>query len=690
MMIKIKMAHIKRIMIVALLMLSQATILKAEDGHALWLRNHSAIKVNISSLVRSATVDLATAELKNGWLGKENMVIKLNLSKNPAIKGDGFQLEESAINARTELGLLYGAYELLRRQYLNLPQRNFISNPSYSRRILNHWDNLDGSIERGYAGSSIFWGNAANGLNITAQDREKWKAYARANASIGINGAVLNNVNAAAKILSPAYLEKVKAIAESLRPYGIKTYLSVNFSSPVLIGKLKKADPLDPQVRLWWKDKAAEIYKLIPDFGGFLVKANSEGQPGPQDYGRTHVDGANMLADALAPFNGIVMWRAFVYNPTPEDRTKQAYKEFLPLDGAFKKNVILQVKNGPLDFQPREPFSPLFGAMSNTPVMPEFQITQEYLGASRQLVFLSTLWEECLNSDTYKNRKGSTVAACTDGSLSKTDFTAIAGVANIGNDMNWTGHTFAQANWYAFGRLAWNNKLESKTIAGEWIKQTFLDDKEKKTDANFIKTIQEIMLDSREAAVDYMMPLGLHHIFAEGHHYGPAPWFSNDKIRPDWTSVYYHKADTAGIGFDRTRSGSDAVDQYHEPLSSTFNNLSSCPEMYLLWFHHVPWSYRLKNGKDLWTELCIRYDHGVQQVRSFQKDWDKIKGSIDSERFTEVQSKLRTQSRDAQIWKDACLLYFQQFSKREIPFEIERPVHDLQSLKELTKSRDYE
>jgi alpha-glucuronidase len=690
MMIKIKMAHIKRIMIVALLMLSQATILKAEDGHALWLRNHSAIKVNISSVVRSATVDLATAELKNGWLGKENMVIKLNLSKNPAIKGDGFQLEESAINARTELGLLYGAYELLRRQYLNLPQRNFISNPSYSRRILNHWDNLDGSIERGYAGSSIFWGNTANGLNITNQDREKWKAYARANASIGINGAVLNNVNASAKILSPAYLEKVKAIAESLRPYGIKTYLSVNFSSPVLIGKLKKADPLDPQVRLWWKDKAAEIYKLIPDFGGFLVKANSEGQPGPQDYGRTHVDGANMLADALAPFNGIVMWRAFVYNPTPEDRTKQAYKEFLPLDGAFKKNVILQVKNGPLDFQPREPFSPLFGAMSNTPVMPEFQITQEYLGASRQLVFLSTLWEECLNSDTYKNGKGSTVAACTDGSLSKTDFTAIAGVANIGNDMNWTGHTFAQANWYAFGRLAWNNKLESKTIAEEWIKQTFLDDKEKKTDANFVKITQEIMLESREAAVDYMMPLGLHHIFAEGHHYGPAPWFSNDKIRPDWTSVYYHKADTAGIGFDRTRSGSDAVDQYHEPLSSTFNNLSSCPEMYLLWFHHVPWSYRLKNGKDLWTELCIRYDHGVQQVRSFQKDWDKIKGSIDSERFTEVQSKLRTQSRDAQIWKDACLLYFQQFSKREIPFEIERPVHDLQSLKELTKSRDYE
>lgn len=676
--------------IVALLMLSHATISKAEDGQALWLRNHSAIKVSISCTVHSPVIDLATDELKKGWLGRENMALKLNLSKNPAIKGDGFQLEESAINARTALGLLYGTYELLRLQYLKLPQRNFISNPSYSRRILNHWDNLDGSIERGYAGNSIFWGNTANGLDITNQDREKWKAYARANASIGINGAVLNNVNASAKVLTEAYLEKVKAIAESLRPYGIKTYLSVNFSSPVLIGKLKKADPLDPQVQQWWKDKVAEIYKLIPDFGGFLVKANSEGQPGPQDYGRTHVDGANMLADALAPFDGIVMWRAFVYNPSPEDRTKQAYKEFLPLDGTFRKNVILQVKNGPLDFQPREPFSPLFGAMSKTPVMPEFQITQEYLGASKQLVFLSTLWEECLNSDTYKIGKGSTVAACTDGSLSKTDFTAIAGVANIGNDVNWTGHTFAQANWYAFGRLAWNNKLESKVIATEWIKQTFLDYKEKITDANFVKTTQNIMLESRDAAVDYMMPLGLHHIFAEGHHYGPAPWFSNDKIRPDWTSVYYHKADTGGIGFDRTRNGSDAVDQYHEPLSSTFNNLSSCPEMYLLWFHHVPWSYRLKNGKDLWTELCVRYDHGVQTIRFFQKDWDKMKGSIDSERFTEVQSKLRTQCRDAQIWKDACLLYFQQFSKREIPFEIERPIHDLQSLKELTKSRDYQ
>jgi len=683
-------AHINKLIIIALLVLGGSTLLKAEDGQALWLRGNSNIKVTVSGPGHSPVVDVAIAELKRGWRGKPDMVLNLRISDNPAIKGDGFQLEESAISARTELGLLYGAYELLRSQYLGVTNRRFVSNPSYSRRILNHWDNLDGSIERGYAGRSIFWGEKENGLSITEQDKEKWTAYARANASIGINGSVLNNVNASAKILSKPYLEKVRAIAERLRPYGIKTYLSVNFSSPVLIGKLKKADPLDPQVQQWWKDKVKEIYALIPDFGGFLVKANSEGQPGPQDYGRTHVDGANMMADALEPFGGIVMWRAFVYNPSPEDRTKQAYKEFLPLDGAFRKNVILQVKNGPLDFQPREPFSPLFGGMTKTPVMPEFQITQEYLGGSKQLVFLSTLWEECLNSDTYQYGKGSTVAACTDGSLSKTDFTAIAGVANIGNDINWTGHTFAQANWYAFGRLAWNNKLESKVIAAEWIKQTFLDSKEKKTDAKFVKTVQGMMMESRDAAVDYMMPLGLHHIFAEGHHYGPAPWFSNDKIRADWTSVYYHKADEQGIGFDRTRNGSDAVDQYHEPLSSTFNNLSSCPEMYLLWFHHVPWSYRLKSGNDLWTELCLRYDRGVNKVRSFQKDWDRMDSAIDKERFQEVQSKLRTQSRDAQIWKDACLLYFQQFSKREIPFEIERPVHDLQSLKELTKSRDYQ
>jgi len=662
---------------------------KAEDGSALWLRNVTNTNLKVNTNVRSTTVDIAVKELKNGWLGEPNATFGLRISKDKTIIGDGFKIEKSGISAKTSLGLLYGTYELLRCQYLGLPYHNFSSNPSYQRRVLNHWDNLDGSIERGYAGKSIFW-QGKDGLEITEQNIQTWKAYARANASIGINGTVLNNVNASAKILSPAYLLKVQKIAETIRPYGIKTYLSVNFSSPVLIGGLTTADPLNPQVRAWWKKKAAEIYQLIPDFGGFLVKANSEGQPGPQDFGRTHVDGANMIGDALSSFNGVVMWRAFVYSPSPEDRTKQAYNEFLPLDGKFKANVIVQIKNGPLDFQPREPFSPLFGAMRKTPIMPEFQITQEYLGWSKQLVFLSTMWEECLNIDTYSHGKGSTVAACTDGSLQNNQFTAIAGVANIGSDVNWTGHTFAQANWYAFGRLAWNNKLNSEVIAQEWIKQTFLDPKPKENADEFTGILQQMMMDSREAAVNYMMPLGLHHIFAEGHHYGPAPWFTNPNIRADWTSVYYHKADSIGLGFNRSRSGSGAVDQYNEPLATELNDIGTCPEKYLLWFHHVPWSHQLKNGNDLWTELCIRYDTGLQTVRSFQKNWDKIENRIDAERFAEVQSKLRTQCQDAQIWKDACLLYFQTFSKRPIPFNVERPVHSLETLEKLTKSKDYQ
>jgi len=679
----------KKITFMMLMIISFAKLLRAEDGHELWLRNHSGLPVTVHVPHSSPVLDIAKRELKNNWLGSKNAVLQLNITRDASIKGDGYRLERSAITAKTDLGLLYGTYELLRRQYLGKPYDKFSSNPSYSRRILNHWDNLTGTIERGYAGRSIFWRPGETALTVTADDIALWTEYARANASIGINGTVLNNVNASSKILTAAYLERVRKIAGVMRPYGLKVYLSVNFSSPVNIGQLKTSDPLDPAVKKWWAAKAKEIYALVPDFGGFLVKANSEGQPGPQDFGRTHADGANMLADVLSGYGGIVMWRAFVYQPSEQDRTKQAYSEFVPFDGKFRKNVILQVKNGPLDFQPREPFSALFGAMNQTPVMAEFQITQEYLGQSNQLVFLSTLWEECLKSDTYQKGKGSTVAAVTDGSVQQHTLTAIAGVANIGLDRNWSGHIFAQANWYAFGRLAWNNQLESRDIAGEWIRQTFLNAADQSKENNFVKPVQEIMMLSREAAVNYMMPLGLHHIFAEGHHYGPAPWFANPKVRVDWTSVYYHKADTSGIGFDRSSTGSNALAQYHEPLSSRFNDLKTCPEIYLLWFHHVPWTYRLKNGRELWPELCYRYDAGLQQVRSFQRSWDQIEGLIDQERFSAVQSKLRTQCRDAQIWKDGCLLYFQQFSKKEIPFDIERPVHDLEALKILDSSKTY-
>jgi alpha-glucuronidase len=670
-------------------MISMTIYLHAEDGHNLWLRYKSNGSVNVICKKTSPTLVIAKQELEQGWQGKNGASVALTIIKDKAIKGDGFKFGSNSVQANTELGILYGVYELLRCQQTDQAIQEGIYNPSYERRLLNHWDNLDGSIERGYAGLSIFWRNEKDSLTVTEDDKILWQAYARANASIGINGAVLDNVNASPLVLTTTCLGKVKAIAEVLRPYGMKTYLSVKFSSPSLIGGLITSDPLDPEVIQWWNDKVKEIYTMIPDFGGFLVKANSEGQPGPQNFGRTHADGANMMADALNPFGGIVMWRAFVYETSGGDRAKQAYSEFMPLDGQFRNNVIIQIKNGPIDFQPREPFSPLFGAMKKTSVMPELQITMEYLGQSIHLVFLAPMWEEFLKSDTYQEGNRSTVARCTDGSIYPQAHTAIAGVSNIGLDANWCGHHFAQANWYAFGRLAWNNRLASETIADEWIKLSFFPrqtDQIKTSNTiqwreQFLIPVKQMMLRSREAAVDYMMPLGLHHIFAGDHHYGPGPWYAPKGLRPDWTPPYYHQADTNGIGFDRTRTGSNAVSQYHEPLCSQFNETNTCPEIYLLWFHHLPWNYKMKNGRTLWDEMCYRYDSGVQQVRLFQKIWDQVQPFIDAQRFTEVQSKLRRHCGDAQKWKDGCLLYFQQFSRRPIPFEIERPVYDLDDLK---------
>jgi len=663
--------------------------LKAEDGHNLWLRGKSTSSVNVISSKQSPTLDIARQELQQSWQGKAQASIVFTVKPDKLIKGDGFKLSTTTIQANTDLGILYGVYEMLRCQQTGAKISEVVNNPTYELRILDHWDNLNGTIERGFAGHSIFWRHGIDSLALTENDKALWKEYARANASIGINGSVLNNVNASQFMLIPACLERVRAIAEVLRPYGIKTYLSVNFSSPKLIGGLKTSDPLDPEVIKWWKDKAAEIYKLIPDFGGFLVKANSEGQPGPQDFGRTHADGANMMADALKPFGGIIMWRAFVYTASNEDRAKQAYTEFIPLDGQFRDNVIIQVKNGPIDFQPREPFSPLFGALKKTSVMPELQITQEYLGQSTHLVFLSTMWEEFLQSDTHQEGAGSTVAHCTDGSIFPQKVTAIAGVSNIGLDANWCGHLFAQSNWYAFGRLAWNHQLTSKQIANEWIKLTFYqypitnyDLTKFSTDwtEKFLNPVSKMMLESREAAVNYMMPLGLHHIFAANDHYGPGPWWAPKNVRKDWTPPYFHQADTLGIGFERTKAGSNAVSQYHEPLRTQLTDLKTCPDIYLLWFHHLPWDYKMRSGKTLWDELCYHYESGLQQVREFQKIWDMEKTFVDNERFIQVQSKLRDQSRNAQVWKDGCLLYFQQFSRRPIPYDIERPVNNLDDL----------
>jgi alpha-glucuronidase len=668
-----------------LILIISTLILNAENGSKLWLRYESTKTVTIICDTNSPALAIARDELAKGWDGEPGTTITLTIRADKAIEGDGFRLSKKSVQANTDLGILYGVFELLRRQQTGESIVEEINNPSYNIRILNHWDNPDGSVERGYAGKSIFWHEGKNALIVTVKDKLRWKEYARANASVGINGAVLNNVNASPQMLTTEYLERVKAIAEVLRPYGIRTYLSIKFSSPSLIGGLKTSDPLNPDVIKWWQTKVKEIYSLIPDFGGFLVKANSEGQPGPQNYGRTHADGANMLADALKPFNGIVMWRAFVYSPSSEDRAKQAYTEFMPLDGQFRDNVIVQVKNGPVDFQPREPFSPLFGAMKKTSVMPELQITQEYLGQAVHLVFLSTMWEEFLKSDTYQEGKGSTVARCTDGSIFPQKYTAIAGVSNIGLDTNWCGHHFAQANWYAFGRLAWNDTLTSEQIANEWIRLTFFRYNAEQGEIanwtdNFLIPVKKMMLESREAAVNYMMPLGLHHIFAGNHHYGPGPWYAPKGLRPDWTPPYYHQAGTDGIGFDRTKTGSNAVSQYHEPLCTEFNNIKTCPEIYLLWFHHMPWDYKMKSGQTLWDELCQHYNAGVKEVGKFRKIWDAAKPYVDAERFTSVQHKLDEQYENAQMWKDGCLLYFQQFSQKPFPGDIQPVVYDLKEL----------
>lgn len=650
----------------------------AEDGSQLWLRFPAKKGISADKIISkgsSPTLNIARKELSSHWQGQAVELRTENKDKN--LK-DGYRIvstpEKIVISAGKEIGLLYGVYHILRLQQTkaDLSHLNSIEKPSYDVRILNHWDNLDGSIERGYAGRSLWkW------EDLPGKISPRYEEYARANASVGINSVVLNNVNASPNMLREDYLKKVRVLADIFRPYGIKVYLSVNFSSPKVLGGLQNSDPLNKDVQKWWKDKTAEIYKLIPDFGGFLVKANSEGQPGPQDYGRTHADGANMMADALKPYNGIVMWRAFVYSPSKDDRAKQAYLEFVPQDGKFRDNVIIQIKNGPVDFQPREAFNPLFGALKKTSEMVEFQITQEYLGFSNHLVFLAPLFKETLENDTYSDGQGSTIAKITDGTLRPAKITAISAVANIGEDTSWTGHHFAQANWYAFGRLAWNHQLSSEQIADEWIKMTFTDDQ------NFLAPVKEMMLSSRETAVDYMMPLGLHHIFAGGHHYGPEPWGDYKGGRPDWSPVYYHQADAQGVGFDRTKTGSNAVSQYFQPLNERYGNISTCPENLILWFHHVPWDYTMKDGKTLWDKLCYTYDSGVKKIRDYQKIWDRMEPYIDEQRFADVQSKLRIQSRDAVWWKDACLLYFRTFSKRPIPYDIERPVHELEDLKKI-------
>ena len=665
----------KKYLILLFTVLTSLHVSAQSDGSQLWLGKQYANSCQvISQLPDDATAKIAKQELENNWRGK-NVELKIdkalnlgegyNLYARPAQQGDNIQYE-ATITASNPIGLLYGAYELIRLQNTDAyntgsgNQQNFskaideTEKPQVSLRILNHWDNLDGSIERGYAGKSIFkWeeiklGKNGKGGSISKSLHDRLITYARANASLGINGSVLNNVNASPKMMTAEYINKVKVIANILRPYGIRVYLSINFASPMALGYTKTADPLDKKVQQWWKKKAKEIYATIPDFGGFLVKANSEGQPGPGDYHRTHADGANMLADAVKPYGGIIMWRSFVYgaNHKGEDRVKQAVSEFKGMDGKFRDNVILQSKNGPLDFQPREPYAPIFDNIKQTPQIAELQITQEYLGQSKHLTYLAPMWKEFFDF------------------VNPNKLVGISGVANIGDDANWCGHPFSQANWYAFGRLAWNPSLTAEEIAHEWLVQTYENQDEK-----FTKPVEMMMMTSREACVNYMMPLGLHHIFKFDHHYGPEPDGFIASYPLEWCPVYYHKADAQGVGFDRSSKGTDAVGQYPEPYRSLYDNIETCPEEYLLWFHHVAWDYKMKSGSTLWQELCMKYNMGVAMVEVYRDFWHTsakqyMKGH--EQEWQHTDSLLNVQLENAKEWRNTCLKYFQTFSKMEI------------------------
>lgn len=660
----------KKYLILLFTVLTSLHVSAQSDGSQLWLGKQYANSCQvISQLPDDATAKIAKQELENNWRGK-NVELKIDKTLNlgegyhlyarPAQQGDNIQYE-ATITASNPIGLLYGAYELIRLQNTDAyntgsgNQQNIskaideTEKPQVGLRILNHWDNLDGSIERGYAGKSIFkWeeiklGKNGKGGSISKSLHDRLITYARANASLGINGSVLNNVNASPKMMTAEYINKVKVIANILRPYGIRVYLSINFASPMALGYTKTADPLDKKVQQWWKKKAKEIYAAIPDFGGFLVKANSEGQPGPGDYHRTHAEGANMLADAVKPYGGIIMWRSFVYgaNHKGEDRVKQAVSEFKGMDGKFRDNVILQSKNGPLDFQPREPYAPIFDNIRQTPQIAELQITQEYLGQSKHLTYLAPMWKEFF------------------GFVNPSKLVGISGVANIGDDANWCGHPFSQANWYAFGRLAWNPSLSAEEIAHEWLVQTYENQDEK-----FTKPVEMMMMTSREACVNYMMPLGLHHIFKFDHHYGPEPDGFIASYPLEWCPVYYHKADAKGIGFDRSSKGTDAVGQYPEPYRSQYDNIETCPEEYLLWFHHVPWTYKMKSGSTLWQELCMKYNMGVAMVEVYRDFWHTsakqyMKGH--EQEWQHTDSLLNVQLENAKEWRNTCLKYFQNY-----------------------------
>ncbi len=690
----------------------------AEDGYDMWLRYQPLDDVSLTKDYRKqlqtlvapggpAVIEAAAEELQRGISGllgqtlersdslarrgslvigtpaSSELIANLGWDERLAQQGpEGFLIETTRVGRRDvtviasegDSGVLYGAFHLLRllQTQQAIDDIALAEAPKVQHRVVNHWDNLNRLVERGYAGLSLWeWGTLPEYKN-----NPRYKDYARINASLGINGTAINNVNADPRILTDQFLEKVAALNEVFREYGIKTYISINYDSPRAFGDLDTADPLDPRVQQWWKDKAKQIYRHIPDLGGFLVKADSEGQPGPQGYGRNHADGANILADAVAPYGGVIFWRAFVYSPEQGDRFREAYDEFKPLDGKFRDNVIVQIKNGPIDFQPREPFSPLFGALEDTNIMMELQVTQEYFGFSNHLAYQGPLFEEVLDADTYVKGEGSTVGEILGGEVFEYEQTGMAAVINPGTDRNWTGHPFVQSSWYAFGRLAWDYELSSEAIAEEWMRMTFTNDR------RFLDPIGEVMAYSREAGVNYRNPLGLTHLFAQGHHYGPAPWY-DEAERMDWTAWYYHRADKEGIGFDRTETGSNAIEQYSDPVREQFGSLDRIDEDYLLWFHHVGWDYEMNSGRTLWEALVLKYDKGVQQVRDMQAEWAKVEGLIDPERYQHVKALLEVQLRDAIRWRDSCVSYFQSINGLPLPEGSPEPEHDLEYYKKL-------
>jgi alpha-glucuronidase len=697
-----------RNVLLLLLFVSAAAPSRADDGYRLWLKydrmDNAAERQQVARAAQfvaspgsTPVLRAASAELTRGLSGllgqpvpvvasagsrTGGIVLRVDAAASAAgqpLKAEGYHIfpekNNLVITGRTDRAVLYGAFALLRQVQTRQPlaSLNLSSNPRINFRMLNHWDNQNGTVERGYAGSSIWkWYELPERLDPRYTD------YARANASIGINGVVINNVNASARYLSAEYIGKVAALASVMRPYGQRVYLSVFWAAPKVLGGLATADPLDPQVKQWWAAKSDELYKAIPDFGGFLVKANSEGEPGPQDYGRNHADGANMLAQALGRHDGVVMWRAFVYQAGSKDRFKQAYEEFQPLDGKFDPKVLVQVKNGPIDFMAREPFHPLFGAMPKTPLVLEVQLTQEYLGFATHLVYLGPLIKEVLAADTYAKGAGSTVARVVDGTVDNHALSAIAGVANIGSDRNWTGHPVGQANWYAFGRLAWDHELSPDAIAQEWTRMTLT------TEPAAVRTITDLLGQSRSIYVRYTMPLGLHHIMGESIHFGPQPWLAKAG-RPDWTAVYYHKADSLGLGFDRTATGSNALAEYKPEVQKLWGNPQTCPVNYLLWFHHVPWTQKLSTGRTLWNELATRYYTGADSVLWLQKQWAAARPALDPALYADVAARLQTQRKEALWWRDACVLYFQTFAKQPLPAPLAPPTRSLEEVKQLVQ-----